>query len=269
MKIGTLTTHGPYLKVLVYGLTGKGKTHFAGTSLDVDILRPVLYLNTDGGQLTLLDRADDAGLIQVIPDTFIEARQIVASLRTKVKYASFRDGIMSATGMDLPFGFRTLIVDDLSSLYWLALERVIQQAVVKKSSHDDDIAELRDYQRARIWFHRLLNEMRALPMHVITTAKAERVRDESSGKLIVQPLIAGKLSQEVGAFFDLVGYLTSSISKKPEGGIIRKIHWEMGDRADAKERLGLSGTFLQNPTIAKIFEKSSRLQTLLNKQQGE
>ncbi|HUW10487.1 MAG TPA: hypothetical protein VM537_12220 [Anaerolineae bacterium] len=35
MQIGKLTIHGPYLKMFIYGFTGAGKTHFAGTALDM------------------------------------------------------------------------------------------------------------------------------------------------------------------------------------------------------------------------------------------
>lgn len=270
MQIGKLTTHGPHLKVFVYGFTGAGKTHFAGTALDVDILRPVLYINTDHGELTLLDRIEDDGLIQVIPGDFLELRQVVNAQHPS-KYPSFVAAVEKAAGLVLPEkGFQTLILDDLSETHWMALEKVISFAVAdratKGKTHSADVAELGDYGRARIWMHKLLNAMRALPMHIIVIAKAERVRDEVTGKLVTQPSLFGKVVYEVGAFFDLVGLLTTIESKETEGKTIRRIHWSLGDKADGKERLGLPGSFLEEPTVARIFERSARLQTLLKKE---
>lgn len=271
MQIGRLTTHGPYLKMFVYGYTGTGKTHFAGSALDVDILRPVLFINTDRGELTLLDRADDPGLIQVIPSDFIELRQVVAAQHPK-RYPQFVEAVEDASSLKLPpDGFRTVILDDLSETHWLALEKVIGYAIAdrqaKGRTHSDDIAELADYGRARIWMHKLLNELRGLSMHVIVTAKAERVQDQTTGKLITQPLLFGKIAHEAGAFFDLVGLMRSAEAKDDEEVTIRRrMYWAPGDRADGKERLGLPGTFLDEPTVAKIFERSSRLQILLKEQ---
>jgi len=270
MQIGKLTTHGPDLKMFIYGFTGAGKTHFAGTALDMDIMRPVLFVNTDHGQLTLLDRADDDGLIQVIPKDYIELRQVVISQR-RDKYPAFTEAV-AKSGLVLPKdGFRTLILDDLSSTHWLALMKVIGYSVsdreAKGKDRSEDIAELGDYGRARIWMHKLLNELRSLPMHVIVTAKAERVRDETTGKLITQPLLFGKVTHEAGAFFDFVGLLTAVEAKQEEDLVIRRrLYWALGDRADGKERLGLPGSFLENPSVAKIFNRSTRLQTLLKEQ---
>ena len=264
MQIGKLTTHGPYLRVLVYGFTGKGKTHFAGTALDVEMLRPMMYINTDGGQLTLLDRAEDDGLIQVIPNSYKELRQVIYAQRHD-KYGAFKEQVESASDLVLPEdGFQTIVIDDLCATYWLALHAVITQAIAKKDSHDADMATLQDYGRARIWIHKLLTALVKLPAHIIVTAKAERIRDESTGKLVIQPLMAGKLANEVGAFFDLVGLLTTIISE--EEVVTRRMIFEAGDRADAKSRLGLPGTYLDDPTAQKLFQLSPRLRKLLDKE---
>src|SRR5690606_19997892 len=52
------------LKMLLYGAYGAGKTVFAGTSQDVSQMRNVLYIDAEGGTLSLQDR-DDIDVVRV------------------------------------------------------------------------------------------------------------------------------------------------------------------------------------------------------------
>ncbi len=52
-----------YLKLLVYGQPGSGKTYLAGTATKVPELSPVLFIDVEGGTKTLTTYFPDAEIM--------------------------------------------------------------------------------------------------------------------------------------------------------------------------------------------------------------
>lgn len=99
---------------------------------------------------------------------------------------------------------------------------------------------------------KIVRAFRDLPCNVIMTAQLGEKQEENQPTQLF-PGFAGKLVKEVPGFFDVVGYL--SVDHDPTGGpITRKLQLQGTRRVIAKDRDGLFGSLLENPTIPMMWE---------------
>lgn len=162
---------------LVYGESGSGKTHLLGTFPDPYII------DTDYGLETLVGQDIEYGEFYVRADDD-EARTMWPRILQKVS---------EFTGDDPPH--ETLAIDSLTTLMDVAAAYILGKAGRKQ-------LQLQDYTPLYDELTKLVVRLRRVPCNVVVTAHEEVVRDETTGKINVVPLVIGqKFGPKLPLFF--------------------------------------------------------------------
>lgn len=262
-----------YLKILLYGKFGHGKTVLAAQAADIQRLRDVLFVNVEGGTHSIIG----SGAVQHHEDidfvpsegSITDYETFVAVHKMLLAYCQARDDkdttrisrMADKYGFDPKKRYRTVIIDTLSELNMVSLARAFGE--------DDDLLSLtdsddtrRDYGRNRQAMLKAIRAFRNLPMNVIMTCGADWDKNENDRdkRPKYYPRITGQLSQDVQGFFDVVGFLYSpgksgseeddESMKSPES----RLYLQPGRFWDAKNRLAGRGIkFIDDPTMPKLI----------------
>lgn len=169
--------YGQWVKVLIAGDPGKGKTRFGRSWPDP------LYASAEGG---LMSVADD-GLPYVDIKTSEDLNQLLVAL--KQKDARVREQMVGVP-------VQTLILDTIDEIQRILVrERLAEQK--RDTMQMQDWGWLGDQLRA------IIRTARNLDMHVICNVHLKSETDEGSGKTYRYPAVQGAVGNEIAGYFDL------------------------------------------------------------------
>jgi len=219
-----------YVKALVYGEPGAGKTYLACTAP-----KPlVLMTEYDVSKATMLRVQRDLGTeISVWPVTSL------ADLEEAFDFLQSPD-----------HGFETVVLDSLTDLNRRLINAVVEGAVAKRPSHDPDVPEQGDWFRVSEKLRYIVRMFRDLPMHVVMTSLVLDIRQEMLKVPLVQPK---SLAMELPGLYNLVGCL-KAVDNAGEG-YVRKLLVESTDQYVAKNPGGVLPSVVDNPNFTTIFKE--------------
>lgn len=198
----------PWLKLLVYGQPGVGKTTLAGQAAEHDDMRDVWFLSVEGGMLSVPNnRRIYVTEIRNTPEVsayaqIFEAFWAMAS-RDVSKYPWIND-------------INTVVIDSGSELLTLVLESLVDEGVKADKTHsrDENQIYLQDYGTATVSLKRLYRYFRDLPCHLIVTALSKNIYPKRAGKVdeaaqpvAVAPSFTDKLGVSIQGYVDHCWYL--------------------------------------------------------------
>lgn len=219
-----------WLKFLVYGDTGAGKTVLLGSASAVPEMCPVLYCDLEAGTLSI--RGTDVDVVSV--DTMAELSNAFNYVRTHIGE------------------YKTIAVDTISEVYSVQMRQRLRNAALKDPRHDQYVPEMQDWLHSTMRMRSILRVIRAMPCHVLVAATPTIVEDQMVGEILkLYPDLPGKLAPEVGKYFDIVGYLYTKLVGPRK--LVRELQCQPYNRIAAKDRSGQLGAVLVEPTMAEIF----------------
>lgn len=186
LKIQTASEAPVNFNVLVYGESGVGKTVLAGSACVVPDLNPVLFLDIEGGSLSLRKRYPEVAVIRI--KTWGDIVRVFQELK-KGKH-----------------DFRTVVVDSLTEAQKLGLATIMKRAVEKDEERDPDLPGIGEYGKSTNQMRSLVRSYRDLPLNVIFTCLSTRDQDKK-GNWLTRPALTAKLSSEIAGFMDVVLYM--------------------------------------------------------------
>lgn len=206
---------GDYLKALVYGNTGTGKT-----TVGVTCPSPLIVLSEAQGMRSIRSAAARTGvpMPQVV---LVETEQDIYDVSKGL--AGPRDRPMVIQGEEYEWP-HTVVLDSMTDI----VEGIFLDAVAK-SLPKDDHGEAADSRKMYGLLGKRIGNMlrfyRDLPMHVLFLCQAydELVGDGNDSKRVIKPQLPGKLSKKICQATNLVGYS-------------RRAYTGMGD--DAQREIG-------------------------------
>lgn len=240
---------GATMNILLYGSPGVGKTTLAATAQDHPSLRDVLFLNVEGGLLTISGRGD----IQAVDvRTMGDLEQLFWNLRDrKGEYAAIK----------------TVVIDSGSELQTLNVEEIVTTS--KKQHPDRDTVFLEDWGKSTQQLRRVFRWFRDLPINVIVTALPKNTyRGQGSTEIAaVKPSFTDKLGESVMGYVDAVWYMYVT----PDG--VRHLLTRKRGVYEAKTR-GIAfaaalGEVVDEPTIPELYETFLRSEGALSRENGQ
>lgn len=280
-KIETVHKKHRYLKLLVYGDFGCGKTWLVSTSADIVEMRDVLMIDAEAGDLTLAgdEGVHNFGDIDTVRVTnYKEVSAVVDFLKTHCRLrVEIEEAISQEQGQDAfdklkalearfkdvevseiktPRMYRTVIVDSLAEVESFCMYQLL--GVTELTGLDEEVAaeEWSEYKKLNSMIQRMIRGLRNLPMHMLMTCPSKYMQDEKK-RMLYTPAMTGQLSRKVQGFMDVVGYLVMGVPESEEAPIPRTLYVQpvKGQRFAAKCRFSsFKGSFFNNTTMGKILE---------------
>jgi len=221
-------------------------------------MRPVLYLNIEGGDMTLRHAAPE---IQKIPEEgSLSGRQLEQVYDTLKRQC---DGDVKP-GEFVP---RTVILDTLTEFQKMNMGEIMDELVAMSpdGNWDPDIPQIKQWGKNTNQVRKWVRRYRDLPLNVIMTAHEQEDKDNLSGLITHKPQLSGKLSNEIAGFFDVVSYLyvkqdtnedgSPAVRKDGSPKIVRKLLTGAIEGYTAKDRSGNLPHVMVNPTMREIYDK--------------
>jgi hypothetical protein len=233
--------------ILIYGMPGVGKTFLAATADHVPAMRPVLYLNIEGGDMTLRHAAPE---IRKVPEkgslTWPEFETVYDTLARQC-YNGPKDGEY------IP---RTVIIDTGTELQKMNMGYIMGALIDSEpdKNWDPDIPDIRRWGKNSEQMRKWIRRYRDLPLNVIMTAHEVSDKDNMTGLVSHKPQFSGKLANEVAGFFDIVTYLYVKQEDRDNKQVpVRKLLTGSLEGYVAKDRSGNLPLVLEDPTMKTIY----------------
>lgn len=234
-----------FLKMLVYGEAGVGKTTLCASAQAVESMREVLFCNIEGGALAISDPKVYGSLS--VPDT--------------IDFAGFAQLTELFKLLATPQGrgeYKTLVIDSLSELTSYNLD-----AITSAKGRADEEVFLEDYGKLTKQMRRTVRMFRDLPMHVLYTCHDAPTNGKDPNSKVGANL-PPKLRKSVEGMVDVVGYYYHAQVKEGEGDKakvrdVRNLLVKPTTKFVAKDRSPGQrlGGIVVNPTMQIIMDKIS------------
>lgn len=231
LPVSKVIDQQPFINMMIYGNSGAGKTRLAGSADAVPALRRILFIDVEGGTLTL--RNTPYNQIEVI----------------RVKSWSDMESVYNELNAGR-HGFNTVIIDSLTEIQKMSMDQIMRRLVEENDSRDADVPGVREWNINIEQTRKYVRKFRDLPVNTIFTALEHSEKNARTGATKRKPSLSGKVKDEVAAFLDIVVYLYTK-----EVGDENKRILLTGQTEDtvAKDRSSLLPMIIEDPTMEIIY----------------
>lgn len=235
LQVTPVQERSSYYNILLYGDSGTGKTTLAGSADAVPSMRPVLFIDIEGGTESLKHSYPEVDTVRVT--TWKEMQSL---------YDALYDG---------DHGYNTVVLDSLTEIQKFNMYDIMHGVVQKRPDLDPDIPSMREWGKNLEQIRKMVRGFRDLEMHTIFTALARSDKDSKTGITSVKPSLSGKLADEIAAFLDVVGYYyVKQMGDGEDAEFRRFLLTQKTDQQIAKDRSGKLPMVVENPTMKLINE---------------
>lgn len=221
--------------MLFYGDSGTGKTTLAGSADKVPAMRPVLFVDIEGGTESLRHSYPEVDTVRVT--TWKEMQNLYNVL--------YEGGT----------GYKTVVLDSLTEIQKFNMYTIMEAVVQKRPDLDQDVPSMREWGKNLEQLRKMVRGFRDLEMHTIFTALNKTDKDQRTGIVTMKPSLSGKLADEVAAFLDVVCYYyVKQVGDGEDTQFKRLLLTQKTDGQVAKDRTGKLPMIIEDPDMSKIYE---------------
>lgn len=270
--IETKHTRQRWLKALIYGPHGSGKTELIASSVDVESMRDVIMVDAERGDTTLEEneRIKNVDLISTVRVTnfkqvayiqefltaYCRARDIKDFDKMRKLYCQVTGKSMDEVTSENVPQFKTVLIDSLTEVEGYCTYQILNIDSGKMVIDDMDVAGWPEFRKNLEMMKLLVRAYRDLPMNVLF-ACAESYNQDEQKRYHYQPQLTGKLATSVQGFVDIVGRMVVGAATPEQPVAPRRLYVQPvsgGAKFDAKNRKSVyKNAFFEDPTMHSIM----------------
>lgn len=206
--------------------------------MEVEEMAPVIFLDIEGGTLSLRNRYPEIDKIRI--SNWSELSAVYNDLRQN------------------PGRYKTVVLDSVTELQQFGMDEIMLRAVKKAmeegDERDPDLPGIGEHGKSNERMKKAIRRFRDLPMNTVFTA-LERIDVDKKGRKHIKPLLSPKLSDQVTGWLDVVVYY---YKKEIDGEIKRVLCTMSTDEITAKDRTDSLPQFVVEPTMSEIYDLTMR-----------
>lgn len=232
LPVSSVSDIPPYINMLVYGDPGVGKTVLAGSASVVPELSPVLYIDVEGGTLSLRQRFPDVHVVRV---------------------KSFNDfGKLFSELQKSDHGYKTVVLDSITEIQKFGMYEIMRRTLEDDPDRDPDLPGIGEWGKNTEQMRRTIRAFRDLPMNTIFLALGATDQDKKGNRL-TKPALSAKLAAEIAGFLDVVCYMYKKTDR--DTGEVKRLLLTAGtDEFIAKDRTDKLPPILEDPDMKTIHK---------------
>lgn len=236
-QIETVDNLQPWIKALIYGDPGAGKTLFAASAP-----KP-LILDCENSRRSIMDFPAIAARCKIL----------------KVRSFNALDQIFwHLMNGDIP-DIESVVIDTISELQRRNLDEIMMKAKAKDENRNLFLPFQGDYKISTESMRKMVTMFRDLPFHLIITAHRLEDVDQATGQRFVRPEVTPKLASTLKGVFDLQGFMTySTVDAEGNDHFSNSLQVRQRAGVEAKCRLRHLSTHVENPNFGHLLEAHQR-----------
>lgn len=254
------TNRNLFMKALIYGQPGSGKTTLASTASQHDQMRNVLFLSIEGGLLSVPSNSDV--LVEEIRNDLSGGTSATKKI-DKMFWALA--GKYSENAQPWVKNVNTVVIDSGTELLTLTLEAIMAEEIAGGRNKNLEMSWLQDYGRATTKLKQLYRWFRDLPMNVIVTCLVQNVyegKGENAPLKSIEPMLTEKLRESVKGYFDHIWYAYRVEGRVNPDGTVVDDTFHLLTRPAAKFFGKTRGQYfsravgskIDNPNMAQLYD---------------
>lgn len=246
-----------WLKCIIYGEYGCGKSHFAATACQAEKGKDVLYIDAEGGDQTL-NRLEFSEVDVVRVNEFRQIQRIHEFLKLHLVARDAKDdetllrydAQLRGDGEPKLRHYRTVVIDSLTEVHKYCMYQILGIKIgVEKFDVEPSPPGYEGWGKSTEMVRLMVRSFRDLPINVVFVMSEKHTEDTAKRARIALNLPKA-LSQELPGFVDVVGYLQAITT---DDKTQRRLSLEAGKTFLAKSRLKNPSAFIDEPTMGKLL----------------
>ncbi len=229
LKVQPVSERPQVVNMLVYGDPGVGKTVLAGSASEVEAMSPVLFIDVEGGTMSLRNKYPQVDVVRVASWSDM---------------TNVYNDIASSTD-----SYKTIVLDSLTEIQKFSMYNIMRDLVMGDPDRDPDVPGIREWGKNSEQIRRFVRAFRDLSVNTIFTALSATDKDQKTGITLSRPYLSGKLASEVAGFLDIVCYMYIRVV---EGDVRRLMLTSGTDSCVAKDRSDSLPPVLEEPDMKTI-----------------
>lgn len=243
MKIGTsgsMHAAKPWLKIMTYGHSGAGKTHWSTTAP-----KPLFLLTEIQAMATIQAVRPDAVIIEIHSwRDFCQAMKLVKTAKHVTLESGQPASQITVGGSD--YTFQTLVIDSFTDVQRLMIASLLKEET--EMLNIEDMAQLTTPQWGKVLTtcERVLQDQRNLHCNTVVIFLAFDQYDKEDVRRVMPMVNGRKLPGMLGQYFNAVGYQT--IDRKLGNALV----WRGGSRFVTKPAPGFPKKCSADVTLGSL-----------------
>ena len=251
-----------FLKLLLYGAPGSGKTRTSGTAALDERTSPVLWLDMAGNPTSIRKYKKLPDVIEI--DALVELDPIFWWLHAGQPKDSQVPQELGLPEDHIPY--KTVVIDGITETQRMSFKIVTGSSDIGPAGFPK-LAERQHFGKVLAQMINLAYRFYKLDMHVIITSLESSKTNEMTGAVTYGPLLWGQSAGEVGGYALMVARLVNRA--RLQGGTLRMVEGALKDEGelvsvallqasgtcDAKDQYLTGLPYMVDPSIPKILDE--------------